>query len=438
LSRHRSTRIALIGATAAAALLLAGCGSDGAADPGNVASVTDIASSSSAAASAAAASPAAAASAAAGSAAGGSAAGRSAAGGATAVTVTITAADGCTVEPNTVPAGPVTFTISNVDATAVSEVHLMGGDRIRGERENLAPGFDGNFSVTLDGGSYQVLCPGAATETQPFTVTGKAAQASGDVNDLLAKATSDYSEYVSTQADYLVGATAELATALKSGDLKKSQQAYAKARPFYERIEPVAESFGDLDPDIDARDGDVPAAQWKGFHQIEKALFVDKSVAKAEPFMADLTSNVAKLKSLTAELAKGTEAGDGKGYQPDEVANGASSLLEEVQKSKISGEEERYSHIDLLDFAANVEGSQQAFAALTPALDKIDPQLAPPISARFAALNTLLESHRDAAALGGYALYTDLSKAEVKALADALLAVQEPLSQVSAKVASAG
>ena len=34
----------------------------------------------------------------------------------------------------------------------------------------------------------------------------------------------------------------------------------------------------------------------------------------------------------------------------------------EVSASKITGEEERYSHIDLLDFAANVEGSKMAFS----------------------------------------------------------------------------
>jgi iron uptake system component EfeO len=369
--------------------------------------------------------------------AGGSAA-MSGTGGATEVQIEITDAGGCAVDPTTVPAGGVTFTIVNVDATAVNEVHLMSGDRIRGERENLAPGFGATFSATLDGGSYQIYCPGAGTENQPFTVTGQAAETTGDVAELLLQAASDYGDYIGVQAGYLVTATDELDKAVVAGDLAAAQRAYAKARPFYERIEPVAESFGDLDPDIDAREGDVPAARWKGFHQIEKALFAEKSVAKAKPFLADLIANVGTLKKLTDQLSKDTAAKNGKGYQPDEVANGAATLLEEVQTSKITGEEERYSHVDLLDFASNVEGSQQAFAALAPALDKIDPVLSKPISDRFKTLITLLDGHRDDKALGGYTLYTDLSKGEVKKLSDALLAVQEPLSQVSAKVASAG
>ncbi|MEJ7649385.1 MAG: iron uptake system protein EfeO [Nakamurella sp.] len=423
------TRLALL-PLVAAALLAASCGTaDNAAVPAGSAAATGSSAAPSAGSSA---------SSAAGTSSGAAPSSSVAAGGATTVKVEITDAAGCAITPDSVAAGPVTFAITNVDATAVTEVHLMQGDRIRGERENVAPGFENTFSMTLDGGSYEVYCPGTPAEHQPFTVTGKAAEVGGDVGDLLRTATVDYSEYVSAQAGFLVEGTDALAAAIKSGDLAKSQQAYAKVRPFFERIEPVAESFGDLDPDIDAREGDVPAKDWKGFHQIEQALFTQKSVARAQPYVADLVANVAKLQQLTADLETGTKAGKGNGYQPDEVANGAASLLEEVQKTKITGEEERYSHIDLVDFAANVEGSQQAFAALQPALDEIDPSIADPIAAKFTALITLLDTHQDAAALGGYTLYGDLTKDEIKKLAAALLAVQEPLSQISAKVAAAG
>ena len=228
-----------------------------------------------------------------GSSTGGSAASSSAsssAAGSAKVTITITAAKGCVTEPSTVPAGPVDFTIKNADATGVTEVHLVADQRIRGERENLAPGFSAGFSATLDGGAYEIYCPGADPTTTSFTVTGQSAAApSDDVADLLHQATVDYATYVDGQAAYLVKATPALAAAIKSGDLKKAQEAYAAARPFYEKIEPVAESFGDLDPNIDARDGDVPAAEWRGFHQIEKALFVDKSTTKAQPFVKPLT-----------------------------------------------------------------------------------------------------------------------------------------------------
>ena len=48
-------------------------------------------------------------------------------------------------------------------------------------------------------------------------------------------------------------------------------------------IEPVAEAFGDLDPEIDARANDVPADAWTGFHRLEKALWVDHSLAGMAP-----------------------------------------------------------------------------------------------------------------------------------------------------------
>ena len=82
--------------------------------------------------------------------------------------------DGCVASPDTVPAGAVTFVVTNVDSLAVTEVELVADQRIVGERENLAPGFDSTFSARLDGGTYQLYCPGASTERRPFTVTGQA------------------------------------------------------------------------------------------------------------------------------------------------------------------------------------------------------------------------------------------------------------------------
>ncbi len=117
------------------------------------------------------------------------------------------------------PAGQVTFVITNVDALSVTEVELVSDQRIVGERENLAPGFDSTFSARLDGGTYQVFCPGAATEKQPFTVTGEAAAQSADLTALLNQATVDYATYVDDQITFLLVPVQELATAIKAGDL---------------------------------------------------------------------------------------------------------------------------------------------------------------------------------------------------------------------------
>jgi iron uptake system component EfeO len=346
--------------------------------------------------------------------------------------VTITSANGCTSDHTTLAAGGVTFDISNKDAAAVSEVELQSGERIVGEKENLPPGFNGNFAVSLDAGTYTLYCPGAKTEKTSITVTGTAPSTGNeDTTALLATGTKQYASYVNTQVGYLVSTVQTLDTALKGTDLVAAQNAYKKARPYYEKIEPVAESFtigtDNLDSNIDARQGDVPDAQWTGFHRIEQGLFATKSLTGLATYGDGLVANVKKLQGLTTGLT----------YKATELANGAQDLLDEVSSTKITGEEERYSHIDLLDFEANDEGAEQAFADLQPALEKIDPALTSSITTSFTALNTLVDSYRSSTDASGFVLYTQLTAADKKALANAVKAVQEPLSQVSSKVANA-
>ncbi|MGH8960418.1 MAG: iron uptake system protein EfeO [Jatrophihabitantaceae bacterium] len=345
--------------------------------------------------------------------------------------VTITASKGCLPDRTDFAAGGITFKINNKDATAVSEVELLDGERIVGEKENLPPGLTGEFAVKVGAGTYTLYCPGATPEKVTVTVTGTAHTGDASVAALLKTATDGYATYVNTQIGYLVTSVGKLATALHGTDLTAAQKAYAAARPFYEKIEPVAESFtigsDSLDADIDARANDVPASQWKGFHKIEKGLFADKKLTGLGPLGDQLLTNVEKLQ----KLAKGLT------YQPTELANGAQELLDEVASGKITGEEERYSHIDLLDIANNDEGAEQAFAQLQPALDKIDATLSQQIQAAFAALDKLVDTYRDPAQASGYRLYTALTATDKRALAAAVKAVQEPLSNVASKVANA-
>ena len=351
------------------------------------------------------------------------------------VTVTVTDAGGCVTTPTTVPAGQVTFVITNVDAVGVTEVELVADQRIVGERENLAPGFDSTFSARLDGGSYEIYCPGASSERSAFTVTGQAAAQDSDVSALLTQATKDYAAYVDDQITFLLVPVQELAAAIKAGDVAAAQAAYIKARPFYERIEPVAESFPDLDPAIDLRIGDVEqGTEWTGFHPIEQGLWERQSTDGLGPLADGLVANVQKLQQEATKLTDATTAGTGGGYQAFEIANGSATLLDEVLASKITGEEEAYSRIDLLDFESNVEGSLQAFATLKPALDQIDPTIVPQISTAFDALSTKLAMYRDASSPSGWVSYDQLTDADKKALTDALLAVQEPLSAVAQKI----
>ncbi|MEP9381305.1 iron uptake system protein EfeO [Nocardioides sp. KR10-350] len=366
--------------------------------------------------------------------------------GASQVNVTLASGGGgdeCQVDTKELAAGPVTFTVKNESATGITEVELLSGQRILGEKENLAPGLpEVHFTVTLGGGDYEIYCPNAATEKTPIKVTGEAsASPTGSAAQQLAQGVTEYTQYVNLQVDNMVTAVRNLQKAVDAGDLAKAQQAYGEARPFYEKIESDVEGFvlpgfdatdnhGNLDYLIDMRASNLdPAVGWHGFHAVERDLFGRKQItASTKRLAAELTTNVTKL----AKVAKTLK------LKPEDLANGAAGLLEEVQANKISGEEEAFSHIDLVDFANNVEGAQQAFEALRAGLTEIDPTLTETISKRFQAVTSMLEDYKDPNAIGGYKTYTpQLKKTDANKLSQTVQALQDPLSRLAEKVATA-
>jgi iron uptake system component EfeO len=304
----------------------------------------------------------------------------------------------------------------------------MRGETIIGEKENLTPGLSGTFSLKIDAGDYTIACPDAATESFPFKVTGAAGNSTIDAaaKTKLDAAVAGYRAYVLDQADKLIPATKRFTDAVRAGDVAAAKNLFAPARAYYERIEPVAESFGDLDPEIDARENDVEdASQWTGFHRLEKALWDAKSVQNMAPIADKLDADVAKLSSMVKTAT----------YQPAQLANGATELLNEVASSKITGEEDRYSHTDLSDFKANIDGAKQAFTLLGPALQGLDAQLYTTVTQRFADVEDSLTPYHGGYADSGFVDYSTVTDAQRKVLTQKVDALAEPLSQVAAKVA---
>jgi iron uptake system component EfeO len=343
--------------------------------------------------------------------------------GATRVAIELTD-DGCTASPASIPAGPATFEVTNRNATKVTEVELIQGEQIMAEKENLAPGLSGTFSLNLKPGRYQLYCPNAKTEKTDVTVTGTAVEGSLDpaVAGALADATSGYQKFVIAEVDKLIPATKTFTDAVRAGNLDAAKAAFAPARYHYEEIEPVAESFGDLDPGIDARADNVEnPAQWTGFHRIEKALWADRSLAGMAPIADRLDADVAKLKTLVATAT----------YQPAQLANGATELLNEVATSKITGEEDRYSHTDLSDFEANVLGGKAAIDLLMPVLARLDASLASTVDQRFTDVLDSLKPYKKGDAFVDYSTVTEDQR---RALTQKVDALAEPLSQIAAKV----
>ena len=215
-----------------------------------------------------------------------------------------------------------------------------------------------------------------------------------------------------------------LRAALAGGDVAAARRAYAKARVPYERVEPVAESFGDLDPRIDARANDVPKSQWTGFHPIERRLWVQNTTKGTAKLADGLVADTRKLQRLVRTVK----------LEPAQVGNGANELLGEVSKSKITGEEERYSHIDLLDFQANVEGARAAFDAIRPALAGKDADAGGRDRAALRARRRRAAPAR--ARPTASSPYTALDKPQVRRLSEVIDALAEPLSQAPARALS--
>lgn len=335
--------------------------------------------------------------------------------------------DACKVARTEAATGPVTFEVTN-KGTKVTEFYLYAeGDRILGEVENIGPGLSRKLIVEVtESGKFQTACkPGMKGDgiRGDFTVTG-ASLKSTDGNALLAEATKSYQRYVNSQADQLLVRTEEFVNAVKVKKVDDAKALFPVARTYWERIEPVAESFGDLDPKIDGREDTVePGAEFTGYHRLEKDLWESGLQADSEKIADQLLTDVKEIVSK----AKSVE------LTPVQLANGAKELLDEVATGKITGEEDRYSHTDLWDFRANVDGSQAAIAALRPVVEQKDKALVSTLDAKFKALDEALEKHRKG---DGFKSYKELSQDEIKALAEAVDALGEPVSKV-AEVVSA-
>lgn len=267
-----------------------------------------------------------------------------------------------------------------------------------------------------------VLAGCGADEREDSSGPSDASQPAGEGGELAAdgqRAVDEYRAFATENAERHLTAFRRFATALEAGHVERAKQIYPEARMPWERIEPVAGLFGDLDPALDAREGDVPKDTWGGWHYFEKKLWIDETTDDLDRYIAETDADASKL----VEVAETIE------MTPPDVATGAVDLLGEVSASKITGEEERYSHTDLWDFEANVEGSEAAFEAVTPLV--ADEALVAEIRKRFADLEHELERHRVG---DGFVVYTEVDEPERRELSRLIDAAAEPLSQVASEV----
>lgn len=350
--------------------------------------------------------------------------------------ITVTSSDDqCTLSADTVGSGTVSFTVKNT-GSSVTEFYLYAedGKRIVGEVENIGPGLTRELVVTVSPGTYVPACkPGMKGDgiRGELTVTdsGNASTATEAEQANLDAATASYAGYVREQAAALLRQTTAFVTAYKAGDDAKARALYPVARQPWERIEPVAESFGDLDPKMDLREADLePGQRWTGWHRIEKDLWPPagtayRALSKAEraTYADDLLANTRTLHTRVQTLD----------YEVTQLGNGSKELMDEVATGKITGEEEVWSHTDLYDFQANVEGAKKAFELLEPILESKDHELEEQIDEHFDALQKLLDRYRSGS---GFVSYDQVTETQRKQLSDAVNGLAEPLSKVTGTV----
>ena len=368
-----------------------------------------------------------------------------ASGSAGALTVTSTA-DACDVSAVEADSGTVRFAVTN-EGDDVTEFYLLGDDGLRviSEVENVGPGLTRDLVVQVKPGTYYTACkPGMVGDgiRAEFTVNDSGVEVgpTGDTADQLAAAEASYVAYVKDQVGSLISGTEAFAAAYTAGEDETAQSLYADTRAHWERVEPVAESFGDLDPLLDLREADVEeGATWSGWHLIEKDLWQPAPEANAGVVYVALTPEqraaaAADLVTYTQQLVDEVNSPDFT-FEAFQIANGAKELLDEVATGKVTGEEEIWSHTDLWDFQANVDGARVGYEVLADVVEAENPELADTLATRFEEIDALLAEQGSLET--GFTYYDELTDAEVKALAAAVDALSEPLSQLTTTVTGA-
>lgn len=371
-----------------------------------------------------------------------------------ALTVSSTAS-GCDVSSASATSGTLTFDVSN-DGEEVTEFYLLADDglRIVGEVENIAPGASPTLTAVAQPGDYFTLCkPGLVDDgvgRAAFSVAGDEIATTGADTEQKQQAVDLYAAFVKDQVGQLAPAVAKFVAAYQSGDDTTARAQYPVVRAYYERIEPVAEALGDLDPRIDYREVDAVAEglDWTGFHRIEKDLWVpardalnadsetpawqdwapstpEERVTFGDQLAAYIHELYGYVHSDRFEAALNEQGIAG-------ISNGAIALLDEVATGKIQAEEDWWSGTDLSDFAANVQGSKMAYSLVreVAASQGDDGEaLANEINARYADLEAALA--RRGSIDAGFVVYTELTDKDKRELTDLINALAEPLAQLT-------
>ncbi len=335
----------------------------------------------------------------------------------------------CISEPSTVSPGVVNFTVSNKNATAVTEVELRHSDGyLLAEEPNLAPGTLGGISADLSAGFYEIYCPGADQTTATFTVSGASKGPAWKKNPQLVEAVQRFTQWMSRQFQLLVTDTGAFAAAVEAGSLADAQDLYVPAREDYESIEAASEAYGSLYPDIDGQiESFGSSSGFEGFHEIEESMWVADTLSGQSSYAMTLVKDVDRLQVMASTAT----------YQPAQIGDFASAQLAEASNYLVTGSEERYSNLELVDLKGTLANAQEAISLLTPALRSLSPAVLQQLQAAMTVMSSALAQCEQSpgSADSGYESLSDVGIAQRETLAQDVLNLAAPVARATQLVA---
>jgi len=338
-------------------------------------------------------------------------------------------------EPNalTVPAGRASFRIINRSDRAV-EWEILDGVLVLEERENIAPGLSQVINAKLLPGDYAITCgllsnPRGTLHVTPTAESDAQAKAKPSMVAFIGPL-SEFRVYLSSQGNALVKAVTALQQAIDAGDLAQAQALYVPAREAYQRLAAASQRLAELDNAINARADYFEKREqdpsFSGFHRLEYSLFQQRSLDGLAPLAQRLVNDVSSLKQQL--LAQS--------LPPEQLVSIVVRNLNSLANVRaISGEEERYSHIDLNGFAANLDAARKVVDLMRPLLSKSAADLLPNIDTALAAFETQLNGLK---VDGQFSRYDSVTADQRKQIADKAKALAAALDGIDPALGLSG
>jgi iron uptake system EfeUOB component EfeO/EfeM len=338
-------------------------------------------------------------------------------------------------EPNalTVPAGRASFRIINRSDRAV-EWEILDGVLVVEERENIAPGLSQVINANLLPGDYAITCgllsnPRGTLHVTPTAESDAQAKAKPSMVAFVGPL-SEFRVYLNTQGGALIKTVSALQQAIAAGDLSQAQALYLPAREAYQRLAPAAQRLAELDNAINARADYFEKREqdpaFSGFHRLEYGLFAQHSLDGLAPIAQRLLADVTTLKQQL--LAQS--------LPPEQLVSILVRNLNSLADVRAaSGEEERYSHLDLNGFAANLTVTRKVVDLMRPLLGKSAADLLPGIDSAINAFAAQLDGLQ---VDGHYPTYDSVTADQRKQIADKAKALAAALDGIDPALGLSG